>query len=144
VTETIVPPRVTDALVLYLNDAYQAIDLTVLDLDELADGERLAHGRVPNPRPERFVTAERAGGFTTDRVLFTATVLFEAWGPTEQAASDLADLTYGLVHAIPGQHHGVTFYGVTDIAGPGQVPDPVSEQPRFVFTLSVRARATAI
>lgn len=126
----IVPPKVTDASVLYLNDSF--------------DDDATAHTLVPNPRPERFVTVERAGGFMRDRVIFTATLLCEAWGTTDDDASDLADLAYALMLAIPGRHHDVTFFGVDTIAGPAQLPDVQSDQPRYVFTLAVRARAHAI
>lgn len=136
-TEVIVPPGLTTATILYLRDGFA-------DIVELDEGEQLVHGRVPNPRPARFVTVVRTGGFTRDRVVFNATHLFEAWGPDDDAASDLADQAYGLMHAITGRHHDVTFYGVDEIGGPANLPDLESDQARFVFTLAIRARSTAI
>lgn len=131
--EVLIPSPVVDAIVEYLNDRYEDFD-----------SDATAHTMVPDPRPDEFVTVKRTGGFQKDRVIFDATLQFEAWGTDDDSASDLADLTYGLVHALRGRENDVVFYRVVDIGGPGNLPDPESDQSRFVFTLSVSSRAIAL
>lgn len=132
--EVIVFPDVEAALVTYLTA-------------ELAN-----HGRacpvstqVPNPRPAEFVTIPRKGGTRQTLVSDAATIAVECYAATGALASTLAALVRGLIAALPGTvSGGVTFYRVGEFAGPAMLPDPVSEQSRYVYTASVHFRGTAI
>lgn len=133
-TEVIVFPSETDALIVYLRE----------QLEELADGAEV-HARIPNPRPARFVTLRRIGGVRTNLVIDTATIVVEAWGDDEDAARDLANLARALLHAAAGTtQSGVRIYRVGEFGGPANLPDPDSDQARFVFTLTVGVRGTAL
>lgn len=101
--------------------------------------------RVPNPRPGAFVTIQRVGGVRRNLVVDEATLTVEAWGSTEPAAHDLAQLARAAVHAAVGQVTSAgTIYRTGEFAGPASLPDPDSDQPRYTFTVTVAARGTAI
>lgn len=132
--EVIVFPPETDALIGYLRTA-------LADLDDTAE----VHGRVPNPRPARFVTLRRGGGVRANLVVDRPTILVEAWGPDDDAAYDLAQLVRASLFAVAGTTQGgVRFYRVGEFGGPANLPDPDSDQARFVFTLTFGVRGTAL
>lgn len=102
---------------------------------------------VPDPRPDEFVTVVRGGGVRQTVVSDNPTLLFECWGPTPEAAMDVAQLIRAYVNALPYERvvDGVPVYRVNEVAGPADLPDPVSNQPRVVFTTQVHLRgATAV
>lgn len=102
------------------------------------------HVSVPNPRPARFVLVPRIGGTEENLVTDAATIGVECWAATPQQAAKLAQLVRALIHALPGKVvEGVPFYRVQEFAGPANLPDPTSDQSRYVFTLSVTARGFA-
>jgi len=100
--------------------------------------------RVPDPRPATFVRVRRIGGPRRNLVVDDATVVVEAWAADEASGHDLAQLCRGIVHSFAGSTIAdTTIYRVDEIAGPGLLPDPVSEQTRWTFTLQISARGTA-
>lgn len=132
--EPIAFPDVEDLLVDYLTR-------------ELADRSDTAtvHVDVPNPRPARFVLTPRVGGVRRNLVVDSPTIGFEAWAATKAQAYALCSLVRALVLALPGrQVGGVQFYKAEEIGGPVNLPDPVSEQARYVFTASLSLRGQAI
>lgn len=101
--------------------------------------------KVPDPRPDRFVTIVRGGGVRHTLVSDAATLLVECWGETPTDAHDLAQLSRALLLAMQGMVvDDVAVYRIDEVAGPQQLPDPLSEQPRYVFTLSAHLRGTAL
>lgn len=101
--------------------------------------------RVPNPRPSRFVVVRRLGGPRLNLVADNAMLGVECWGADEADAHDLAQLCRALVHSLAhGHHDGIPIYGVTEVAGPGSLPDPLSDSPRFTFTVQVAMRGSAL
>jgi hypothetical protein len=124
-----------------------AVAVTVSYLREsLEDVGELAHvgSRVPDPRPARFVTVQRTGGPVHSLVVDGAQLTLEAWASSEEDAHDLAQLVRAFLHRMGGELvDGVAVYGVHEFAGPGLLPDPVSEQPRYTFTAQVNMRGTA-
>lgn len=98
-----------------------------------------ASGRVPNPRPAEFYRIMRAGGPAETLVSENATILLEAWAQTQTRASRLLQLA----RAVLAVQEGFLF-GVTEIGGPINLPDPTTEQVRYTQTFGVRARATAL
>jgi hypothetical protein len=128
-------------------------DVVELVVDALRAGFT-AHGNaagagneLPKTRPAAgFVLVRRIGGPRRDLVTDSAQLRLEASAPTKPAASDLAQLARALVHAMEGRAvDGVAVYRIGEFAGPQDLPDPVSPQiPRYVFTVLVDARGTAL
>lgn len=132
--EAIQFPDVEAALVTYLTAALAARGDTAS-----------VHVRIPKQRPARFVLVPRLGGTKANLVADEPTIGFECWANTDLQASNLARLTRALVHALRGQTTaGVTFYRVTEFAGPANLPDPTSNQSRYVFTVAVQVRGSAL
>lgn len=100
---------------------------------------------VPDPRPVRFVTVTRGGGVRHTLISDAATLLVECWASSPADAHDLAQLSRALLIAMEGSVvDGVQAYRVDEVGGPQQLPDPLSEQPRYVFTLSAHFRGYAL
>lgn len=133
--EVIVFPDVEDLLVTYLGAELTARGDTAT-----------VHTRVPAPRPDRFVLVPRVGGTRRSLVVDSPTIGFECWAATDTAAEGLCSLVRGLVFALPRQPpvRGVQFYRVDEFGGPTNLPDPVSNQSRYVFTAAVSCRGTAL
>lgn len=103
------------------------------------------HTAIPNPRPDRFVIVPRLGGQRRNVVVDDATIGVECWAATNGQAHDLAQLVRALIHAAQGTTvGGVQVYRVQEFAGPARLPDPESHQARYVLTVSVSVRGTAI
>jgi len=103
------------------------------------------HTAVPNPRPNRFVLVPRLGGQRRNTVVDDATIGVECWAATNGQAQALAQLVRALIHAAQGTTlAGVQIYRVQEFAGPARLPDPESHQARYVLTVSVSVRGTAI
>ncbi len=104
------------------------------------------HAKVPNPRPAGpFLVVRRTGGPRGSLVHDLAQMTLDAWGPTEAAAHDLAQLARAHLHAMRGSvQGGVAVYRVTEFAGPGNLPDPLSDSPRFTQTFQLGLRGQAL
>lgn len=123
-----------------------AVVVTFLNTQLDVHGDTAPVGsRVPSSRPTRFVLVRRLGGPRLNRVADNAMLGIECWGTDEADAHDLAQLCRALVHSMPGTtQSGVAVYGVTELSGPGSLPDPLSDSPRFTFTVQVTMRGTAL
>lgn len=100
--------------------------------------------RVPNPRPSRFVLVFRTGGPRANIVTDGAQVTVEAWADNDADAHDLAQAARAIVNSLEGTvTGGVTFYGVEELAGPGNLPDPESNQSRYTWSSIVNVRGDA-
>lgn len=111
--------------------------------DELGDrgSEAEVVKDVPDPRPDVFVTILRSGGVRQTVVSDNAVLIVECWAQTSADAHDLAQLCRALLHAMPGTTQaGVPIYRVDEVGGPVDLPDPLSEQPRYTFTVQVHLR----
>lgn len=87
--------------------------------------------RVPEHRPQRFITVERTGGPRThlwDSPMFAV----QAWAPTEVEASALADEV--AVAILDWQASSIVAY--SDVRSVYAFPDPDSRVPRFQLTVS--------
>lgn len=121
---------------------------TVIDLLGAALAERDDDApvlpRVPDPRPARFVTVRRTGGVSRSIVIDDTQLTVESWGDSDEDAHDLAQLCRGLLHAAVGTVQGVVvMYRVTEVAGPANLPDPMSDQPRYSQTFLAAMRGSA-
>lgn len=114
---------------------------------ELARRADAAHvgTKVPAPRPARLVFIHRGGGTVENRIVDAAQLNFECFDTEPGDAMALAQIVRGLVLALAGKIiDGAVFYRTDEIGGPGELPDPVSNLPRVVFTEQVRIRGTAL
>jgi hypothetical protein len=100
-------------------------------------------GDVPDERPDLFATITRHGGLSVHHGLIDeATLVVEAWGQTPADAHDLGqDVRSALLAASGSVVDGWTVYQVEDLAGPGDLPDPRSEQPRVTLTVKFPVRS---
>lgn len=100
-------------------------------------------GDVPNPRPDRFATITRHGGVSRHHGLIDEAILVvEAWGLTPTEAHDLGQTIRSALLAASGTVvDGWTIYQVEDIAGPGDLPDPRTDQPRVTLTMKFPVRS---
>lgn len=132
--ETIVFPDVEAMLVAHLGTELSARGDTAT-----------VHTAVPKDRPGRFVIVPRVGGVARNIVIDEATIATESFAKTEGRAHDLCQLVRALMRAMAGQViGGVTVGAVNDVGGPAKLPDPVSQQPRYIYTASVQTRGTSI
>ncbi len=100
--------------------------------------------RVPATRPTTFVRLFRTGGPRMNLVADDAQVTVECWSDTDTDAHDLAQVVRALIYSYRGSIiGGVTVYRVRELAGPGWLPDPLSDQPRWTQTFTVATRGVA-
>lgn len=100
---------------------------------------------IPVTRPTAFVVVPRRGGTRRNLVTDQATIGVECYAKTAQAAHDLARMTRGLIHALRGKVvGGVVVQRVQEYAGPANLPDTVSTHSRYVFTVALDVRGTAV
>ena len=101
-----------------------------------------AYVSIPPERPASFVSLVRNGGVKRSLVTESATVTLDAWAQAPGAAHDLAQEARAAVHNLPGQTIGhMTVYRVQEFGGPANLPDPLTDQPRYTLTLSIDVRA---
>lgn len=97
--------------------------------------------KVPTPRPEAFVRVRRVGGTRPNRITDSSTVVVECWASDPVVASDLGRLTHAHVFALPGESYDGDFVRrVREVGGLQSFPDPVSETPRYQFTVQIDTR----
>lgn len=98
--------------------------------------------RTPNPRPEEFVKVIAVGGVQRDPVTDVPTLAVEAWAATRSRAAALAQEVRAIVHSLAGSTFaGFTVQDVDEYAGPGDLPDPLSDQSRYSATYAVTIRS---
>lgn len=93
--------------------------------------------RVPEGRPTRFLRLFRAGGPSETLISENALIVLEAWAELEGDAVLLLNLGRAILFNQDGY-----LFGVTEVGGPANLPDPTTSQTRYTMTLGVRARAT--
>lgn len=101
--------------------------------------------RVPNPRPDKFVTVARVGGPRRDIVTDRPLITIESWAGSDEDAHDQAQIVRALLHEMPGRSIGGTaVYTVDEASGPQLLPDPLSDQPRYTFLVQIALRGDRI
>lgn len=102
--------------------------------------------RVPSPRPAGgFVLVRRVGGPRLNQVADNPTVTIEAWQDTDAEAHDLCQLARSVVYAMRGTtEDGHAIYRIGEFGGPADLPDPLSDQPRYTCTLTIGVRGEAL
>lgn len=105
--------------------------------------------RTPSDRPERWLLVRQIGARRRDVVTEVSTLTIEGWSGTELApqpsdAELIVRTARALLWAARGQVIGTTdpttLSSVVDVAGPADLPDPASNQPRWTCTVDVALR----
>jgi hypothetical protein len=97
--------------------------------------------RVPETRPEQFVTVRRAGGIATVLIDRPRVDLF-AWATKDKDAHDLLMSLRRHLAAMPGERGGVRVTRVEEFSGPIPAPDE-SGQPRWMVTYEIGLRGSS-
>jgi hypothetical protein len=95
--------------------------------------------RVPNPRPASWLRVWRSGGARENRFVDRPQITLEGWGSDEDIASKLLEDARAWITAAGGQ-----IFGVEELGGPVNLPDPTTAQIRYTMTVWVRIRGTAV
>jgi hypothetical protein len=95
--------------------------------------------RIPNPRPDLFVRVIRTGGPQETLISERAMLTVEAWGASERDAINLLNVCRAWLNRSDG-----LMFGVQELAGPVNLPDPISSQTRYTMTFQIRVRGTRI
>lgn len=112
-------------------------------LDAALDGA--VSVEVPNPRPAQLTRVMRTGGVRQGVVTDRAQVTVECWRPTSVAAAAAAQAARAHLHAAQGtRSSGVWISRVVDVSGPQNLPDPLTDTPRYSLTVMVDVRGTAL
>jgi hypothetical protein len=99
---------------------------------------------IPNPRPASFVQVLRTGGprrnLVTDEPQITVHSFGKPSAGGSQQAQDLAQRVRAWLHDLPLEDLNNPVYRVDELSGPANLPDPLSDQPRYTqsFSLAVR------
>jgi hypothetical protein len=100
---------------------------------------------IPNPRPDVLIVVRRTGGPRLNLVADGAQLTVEAWHPADSDAQTLAQICRALIEAMQGQRlDDTTVYTVTELAGPQNLPDPLSEHPRYTFSVQIAVRGATL
>lgn len=101
--------------------------------------------RIPATRPESFVRLVRVGGPRRDLITDRPMVVFEAWAKTEDEAGELGLLLQARVFALAQTDHPLGYVrAVTEVGGLQSFPDPVSNSPRYQFTVQLDTRGVPL
>ena len=95
--------------------------------------------KVPLTRPNEFVRVIRFGGPSETIISENALIIIEAWAQSETRAVTILNMVRAILHAQDG-----SIFGVTEISGPNNLPDPLTSQIRYTQNLGVRVRGTVI
>lgn len=140
-TPAVIMPNAEKVLVAFFEAAFAELD----GFDDLE-----VWSRIPDPRPDRWLLVRRVGGGRRDQICDNPMMAIEAWSgskaePRPSDAHDVCQTALALLHGARGQAiAGTTLSRIEDVAGPANLPDPTSEQPRYTTTVSVVLRGTAL
>jgi hypothetical protein len=125
--------------------AYFFVDAAKLVVDYLSEMVNVpVVTKIPNPRPPVFVLARRLGGVRQAYVCDSAQIGIECFAQADEDAHDLVQLVRGHLGALAGTTQGGTpVYEVLELAGPADLPDPLSDQSRYVCSVAIATRGTA-
>lgn len=134
--EVIVFPEVEAVAIGYLVDELTAREDTAYVSDEL-----------PSPDLPNRVVKVQSGGPGGDINLTTSrrSVIVQCWDTDRVAAANLAESCFALMKALQGnQTRGAFVRKVTAVGAPVYFPDPLTELPRYQFTVSLDLAGRAL
>lgn len=99
-------------------------------------------GKVPNPRPVKFVRVWRTGGAAQNRVLERVTLTVQAWAEGEAGDADAFTLARQAREHLLNDYTAMPLVrGVEEITGPYFDPDPDTGVDRYSFSMKLSVRA---
>lgn len=120
---------------IYFPDAEKAVRDYLL---QRMAGTKIAT-RVPNPRPGSWLRVMRTGGARENRFVDRPQITVEGWALNEDDAARLLNDARAWLNAADGQ-----IFGVEEVGGPANLPDPTTAQIRYTMTLWLRIRGIAL
>lgn len=109
----------------------EVIAILKLDFETSLPGVKVSTKKQPGD----FLKITRSGGTKESMVHENARVLLEAYGSTETRAIAILSRGRGVLNAQQG-----VLFGVTEVGGPNNLPDPTTHQIRYTQLLGVRKR----
>lgn len=95
---------------------------------------------VPSPRPARYVHVRRSGGVQSAPTIEQPRVDIECWAAKWEDAADIARFMKALVYTMQNR---TPVRQVSDFLGLTPIRDPLSDQPRYLFTVELTMRGEA-
>lgn len=96
--------------------------------------------KVPNPRPDEFVTVQDAGTNRVDRHIREVSYSLNFWAKSTPRAYGMGSVCLAYFE-IADELGGVSIYRPRDWGPPVELPDE-SGQPRYTATVSFRLKAS--
>lgn len=96
--------------------------------------------KVPNPRPDEFITVQDAGTDRIDRHIREVTFTLNFWAKSTPRAYGMGSVALAYFEILD-EFNGVPVYRPRDWGPPVELPDE-SGQPRYTATVSYRLKAT--
>ena len=93
-----------------------------------------AYASVPNPMPASFVTVERTGGGSRDKLDYP-TLAVQCWADSRKAAADMADQVRRDLEAMTG----TAGFGAVTVQSIYNWPDPSTRKARYQLTVEATA-----
>jgi hypothetical protein len=98
-----------------------------------------AGNKVPSPMPDEFFVVLRTGGPRRDMFTDSPQVTVEAYAETDSRAYALMNLLRAWIVTLD-EVGGLPVYGVNEVGGIGNLPDPVTKKPRYTATYVMDVR----
>lgn len=134
--ELVIAPDAEAAIVSHLNAAFAT-----------RGDAATASTEIQDPRPDRFVRAQRAGGPRRNLITDSPVMLFECWDVDTVSASELGRTVEAIVLATDGTWIGQQPTWVEDVGSSSGVvyfPDPDTKLPRYQFTIQLFTKCEAL
>lgn len=129
-SELIIFPDVEGLVITHLKDALAGTPVST---------------KVPDTRPTRFIKVTVVGGNNARLTADSTMVTFQCWEADTVKASLLARTARAHIHAMEGTTvKGTWVYRVTDVGLPASNPDPVSNAPRYQFTVMIDVKGDVV
>lgn len=98
--------------------------------------------RKPSPMPAGgVIQVRRVGGVPLTEVSDNARIDLLVWHDTDEDAHDLTATVRAVVHLLATNR---VAHRVSEFAGPSRFADPDSDQPRWLLTVEIAVRGTAL
>ncbi|WP_269939012.1 hypothetical protein [Arthrobacter sp. HY1533] len=95
--------------------------------------------KLPETLPAQFLKVVRTGGTNETLISDRAQITLEAYATKEVDAVALLSTARAWLNAADGM-----IFGVTELSGPVNLPDPITSNIRYTMTLWVRIRGVVI
>lgn len=94
---------------------------------------------VPSTRPAEFIRVMRTGGPRETLKTEAAQITVEGWAASKQRAQFLLNRCRAILNRSEG-----ALFGVVELSGPANLPDPTTAQHRYTMSFQIRAHGAAL